>query len=146
VTKYIASYDEERWPAGNSYETREDAIKYGPDGDGCDAAIMWTGRPEHYVPNVGVFAGRLIEALSEQAFEEVGDFCEDWPAATQQQEDELAKALQAVVMSWLEATSHLPTFFRVVDVKEHRRDVAQKCPLCSKSVIREDSCCGFNHK
>lgn len=74
----------------------------------------------HYFNHVS----RIIEYMGEEAYEECGEYCGDWPeCVTNKQEEELSKSIKELIDYWASKHGHHPTFFSVINVCEVEVDV-----------------------
>lgn len=114
--KYSYSFTEDNYTG--EFDSREDAIKEAKQ-ERPNARYVWTGRNVPVDPLRYVTADMLIEHIINY-----DDFCieqaEDWPARTQEQEDELTAALQGVFRDWMIRHKLTPTFWLVEDVQRHK--------------------------
>lgn len=116
--KFAGSRDGEQFD--NEYDSREEAVTEFPhDFDLEPGAKFSTGRVVVYKPK-RLLADAVIDFLREEAWDRVGEVCEDWLYVVPK---ELAEALNdrlgAVVRGWLQDPRLTPTFFEVVEVEEH---------------------------
>lgn len=75
------------------------------------------GLIEDYNPRV-YFADLVIEALQEDAYDEVGEVAEDWlDYISPNMKAELENRLQKVISEWLELAHETPTFYKINPIK-----------------------------
>lgn len=64
------------------------------------------------------YTGSLLDSMSEQAFELVGDAADGWPDVHADYEKELEAEVREVCKKWIERNA-MPHFFQVVEVERH---------------------------
>lgn len=72
-------------------------------------AVMW---------KAGEFTGFMLDAISNCAADEAGEYSDDWPNCTKEQEADLDKRIADVVNQWANDHGLQPNFYRVQNVKE----------------------------
>lgn len=119
---WLVSTDDECWPLGDEYRTREAAIAGAAEelelkpGD-----RFFVGKRVPPTLTMRYLGERVIEDLGEVACEQCGDdLTEGWPGATHTQQDELSEELNRVVAAWLKRHDLEPSFFTLDRVSEHR--------------------------
>lgn len=97
------------------FDSVEECIK---DAIGCGkkpGEKIVIGICEDYVPHLS--ADTLLDQVSEDAYEEVGEVAEDWPELGDRKGYKYADKLQAkidkVFNEWLEETKQVPSFYRI---------------------------------
>lgn len=61
-----------------------------------------------------VFTDRILESMSDGAYDEVGEYAEDWPKITNEEQ----KILEKMIADFIEKHSPIK-FYNVVDIKEY---------------------------
>lgn len=78
------------------------------------------GLCENYVPYVS--ADALLDQVSEDAYEEVGEVAEDWPEFISRKGykdvEKLQEKLDKVLTEWLEETKQVPSFYRILPLAD----------------------------
>lgn len=75
-------------------------------------AILW---------KAGDFAdGFPLDTLSNHAYDEAGEYADEWPNCTKEQEADLTQRLKDVVNQWADDHGLQPQFYHVENVKELR--------------------------
>jgi hypothetical protein len=65
------------------------------------------------------FAPDLIDTLSEQAYNDLGEYAEDWlEGVTKEERDDLDARIKDVINSWADDNGHEPSFYSVDDSRE----------------------------
>lgn len=78
---------------------------------------IWEG--DAIIRRAGSYAPfRMVEELSERAYDECGEYAEDWPDCSKEQEHELEQRIAAAINSWADDFGHQPTFGTVGNVRE----------------------------
>lgn len=78
-------------------------------------ATVWKGEKFPINTTGYVDAGDVIEMLGERAYDDVGEFAEDWPDVP----DEARQELDALLSEWI--SKHcIATFYRVRNVVEYK--------------------------
>lgn len=128
--KWGYSTNEERYYG--DFDTKEEAIH---EAEACEdvGTDYWVGQFKDIV--VHVDADRIIEQAQEDAYEEAGDFSEDWLGnVSRDKRDELSQRLTSTFKSWLSDYGLHPTF-AVVD-----QDTIEQRTVSADGF----SCCGGN--
>lgn len=73
-----------------------------------------TAKLYRYKPHID--AGQLLDDLGEDASDYEFDL---WPDVTQEQQDELERQLNAVLLRWLRKVGQMPTFGDLEDISTH---------------------------
>lgn len=78
------------------------------------------GLCENYVPYAS--ANALLEQVSEDAYNEVGEVAEDWPEFIGRKgykdAEKLQEKLDKVLTEWLEETKQVPSFYRILPLAD----------------------------
>ena len=120
---WLVSSDEERWTLGEEFASQAEAVagaaeelELGP-GD-----RFWAGRKAEVEVRelVRGLGDDALQCLSEQSYEAAGEASEDWPSPSKEEEADLQAVLAEAVASWVSRHCLTPSFFRLVDVDEHR--------------------------
>lgn len=119
------------WNSDVEFDTREEAIAYGKEnfeelykeeyGENYDPQDsikeFYIGQVEEYKPRV--FAHHVIEQVSDDAYEDVGEVAEDYLSLVKPEELESLEAqLNTVFNQWLTETDKHPKFWRVANMEE----------------------------
>ena len=119
------------WNSDVEFDTREEAIAYGKEnfeelfkeeyGERYDPQDyikeFYIGQVEEYIPQV--FAHHVIEQVSSDAYEDVGEVGESYLSLVKPEELESLEArLNVVFKEWLTETNNHPKFWRVADMEE----------------------------
>lgn len=117
VERYSYSYDQETYVGEEA--SRDAALEMARDAN--PGRTVWTGRnvsPE--LRSLLPSAHTLIDEMRDRAYDEAGEFAEDWlDDVTKEQESELRATVQAAVTAWLDKHNHHPRWWTVTDVQEH---------------------------
>ena len=103
-----------------NHDELDDAVNDELD-NGCsrqgDIITIWQGTT---VPKTAGDYGPLATAceMSEKAYDDCGEWADDWPYYTTKQGNELDEKIKAVINEWADAHSLHPNFYTVVDVVE----------------------------
>lgn len=116
--KWTFSSNEEYFNHGEYFETKAEAIEAGKDyyGDDC----IYVGQVEEVGLGVCVDVSAILEHINESMSDEVGsDVANDYLMDTKQEDDdELEKELQDVIIKWIKRHGYEPTFFSVVNIEK----------------------------
>lgn len=66
----------------------------------------------------GDFIPRMVDRIGESAWDDIGEYIDNWPRVTQKQDDELQSQVAEIVNTWATRHNLQPKFFTVRDVKE----------------------------
>lgn len=102
------------------FDSREEALLEGR--ELFPEHTIWTARIVAPLPRVlcALTGEDVVETLREAAWNEVGDFSDDWLAyCSNETKEALGEELRAVVERWLKRNGHEPSWFAVDDVEEH---------------------------
>ncbi|HCT63879.1 MAG TPA: hypothetical protein DIC60_01140 [Lachnospiraceae bacterium] len=68
---------------------------------------------------ISVDSYRILETLSEEAYEECGDVAENWLYFRDIEKDteELNEKLTQVVIDWLKKHDYMPSFYKITDIR-----------------------------
>ena len=131
--KWVCSLNEEHWEAIEYFDTKEEAVKYGievvkkfnknPEEEYLDDGMGST--PEEIVTMfyVGQIIGSgipfdvdyLIEQVQESAYDDGGEFAEDYlDDVTKEDKEEL----EELVLNWFTEHNYMPTWFSVYYIDE----------------------------
>lgn len=118
--EYAWSVNEEEYHG--SEDSRAAAIQAAiSDNDLEPGRKVWTG--EIVKRSAGYYltsADRLLEDMQERAYEDNGEYSEDWlTKVTTDQEKELNLALKAAADAWAEKHGHHPYFYEITNTVEH---------------------------
>jgi hypothetical protein len=117
MSEYAYSLDGERYHG--SFGSAEEAAANGLNDDDRDS--VWVGEcvppPQ---PETFLDAAYILEHVQCQDYYS-GEYGEDWPNASKDQEAELTEALQAAFAAWLDRHGLRPEFFMVENVREITR-------------------------
>ncbi len=73
-------------------------------------AVLW---------KAGDFAdGFPVDTLSNGSYDEAGEYADEWPNCTKEQDQDLVQRIKDVVNQWADDHGLQPTFYRVENVKE----------------------------
>lgn len=87
-------------------------------------AKEWKVKDKIYIGEVKpyqlrVYAEDVLEALAVDAFENVGEIVDEWPAYRKKEDlEKLSDTLTKCVIEWLKENNDMPTFYRVDNVQE----------------------------
>lgn len=103
-----------------AYDTRELAAQAAFAEDPT-ATKAWVGQLRRPAPPESFINGAdTIEAIATQD-DYCGEFADDWPSCTQEQEDDLTQAMQDAVKAWVERHKLEPWHLIVDDIEEVQR-------------------------
>ena len=131
--KWICSIDEEQWQAAEYFDTKEEAVEFGiksiqafnknPE-DGCLDDEMGS-TPEEIVtsfyvgqafcPGLPFDVDDLLERIQEAAYEDGGEFAEDYlDDVTKEHREELDDLIQ----NWFIKHKYLPNWYNIYEIDE----------------------------
>jgi len=82
-----------------------------------DTATIYVGEPVKSSAS-GFVPSRILEDMSEMAYEECGEHAADWPDYTAQQEKELVDAIKNAVDLWADKHGKHPSFYNIKNSRE----------------------------
>ena len=82
---------------------------------------VYTGTGEHYdgsefIPDA---AEDIIERMQESAYEQAGEYNDDWPEVTSKQQADLDRRIEETVCAWMDANDLRPKFFLIEEIEEY---------------------------
>ena len=131
--KWMCSIDEEQWQAAEYFDTKEEAVEFGiksiqtfnkiPE-DGCLDDEMGS-TPEEVVtsfyvgqafcPEIPFNVDDLLERIQEAAYEDGGEFAEDYlDDVTKEHREELDDLIQ----NWFIKHKYLPNWYNIYEIDE----------------------------
>lgn len=118
--KWMYNYsDDGIWSNSDYYDIKEDAIKNGNEEFVGEYDRFYVGQIKSARNDVHVFADRILENISEDMYEEVGEVAEDYLRDVKQEhEDILNERLNKVVMEWMKEFNYEPSFFKIANVEK----------------------------
>jgi len=132
MTIAFSTNEEEYRDEGDS--TREDAILRCINEEDLEVGQhCWTAVPKpvdlkRFLPR----AERLLETISEQAYDECGECAESWlEGLPKEQVQDLEEMVHAAIVAWMEKHNELPHFWSVEQVQKH--EVTQELFLQAQS-------------
>lgn len=130
--KWIINLVEDgNWNSMEEFDSKEEAIAYGKEnfeeiyeeenGEKFNSEtynkVFYVGKIDRYVPSVDV--DRVIENITENAYDEVGEFAEDYLDNVSKEEyGFLEEKMNEVLHKWLDETKNHPTFWKIVGVEK----------------------------
>lgn len=117
------------WGSSDEFTTKEEAIAYGKEefegiyeeehGEKFDAEIykkvFYVGKIERFIPSVCAYS--VIERITENAYDEVGEVAESFLERVSKEEyGFLEEKLNQALSDWLDETKNHPNFFKIVNV------------------------------
>lgn len=110
---------DEIWSHG-IFDSIEECIKDAIDEGHSPGDEIAVGICEPYVPRID--ADNLLDRVSEEAYEEVGDVAEGWPEFERRKGykhvDKLQEAIDKVFNEWLVETHQVPSFYHILPLSE----------------------------
>lgn len=108
--------EEETWVTHDEFETKEDAIKAGKEEYKGD---FFVGKTKTVGVPVISSSDDILEVIQERVYDQVGEVAEDYLGAevTRQQEKELEKEINYVILKWMKKYKHLPRFWTIENVE-----------------------------
>jgi hypothetical protein len=102
------------------FATKEDAISEAKGNIGeDDGSTIFIGQIEEV--SLGVPIEWLLDQLGEQAYEQAGEYAQDYMVYVKKEhQSELEKQLNDVLESWIKKHNYTPNFWSVVSVEEIR--------------------------
>lgn len=129
--KFAYSFDGERYESlyGSVEEALKDAIVEIEDLRECNVSDIpekiFVGECQDYKPSLLTCGYDVIEAVQCDAYEEGGEYAEDYlDDATKEQVEELEKGLDDVFQKWIEKYKLYPNFYTVPSYKTYTYDEA----------------------
>lgn len=120
--KWGYSQNQERYYG--EFDTKEEAI-IEAEAEGEPDSDYWVGQFKDV--SIQVCATHVIEQVSEQVYDEAGEFAEDWPGRVPKEaEEELEEALTKVYLEWLAKHTLMPTFAVVEESTVEHRSVPKE--------------------
>jgi len=111
--------DDEIW-RHDRFDTIEDCIKDARESGIEPGDKIAIGICQDYVPKVDV--DTLLEAASQDAYEECGEVAEHWPSFERKSgyagEAKLQKEVEKVFNTWMRTENQTPTFYHVIPLKD----------------------------
>lgn len=119
------------WCCDVEFETREEAIAYGRKNfeelyeeehseifnHENDKKVFYVGQIERFVPSVS--ADSVLEQISENAYDEVGEVAEDYLSHVKIKDlGLLEERFNKVLMEWMVETKNNPTFWKITNTEE----------------------------
>ena len=99
-----------------NYDSLEDALDCV---DAGETVTIYKGVTSERHASHFVYANAFIDDIAERAYEECGEFAEDWLVCVEQEQiKELEKQLEAAVDAWADKHKLQPTWYMVKDVQE----------------------------
>jgi hypothetical protein len=116
--KWCYSFNEENYEG--DFETKEQAIAeaiYYYKDDERDQDFIWVGQTKNI--SLGVNVDRIIEDLGEEAYDEVGEYAEDYLTdVTLSHQKVLEERLNEVLVTWMKEFKYEPNFWTVTNVEK----------------------------
>lgn len=104
--------DEEHWNECEYFDTKEEAIEAGrEEAIAREEESYQVGQIESFVPRIS--AERIMEQISEDAYEECGDNVGDYPFSDREDQQKLQEILDEALERWIEKTNNYPTFYKI---------------------------------
>jgi len=111
-------YNEEVWSSDEEFDTKEEAIIAGKEAalDDDEITSFYVGQIKSFVPSVDV--GRIIDDIGEEAYEQCGEFGEEYLWHLPIEEiNKLEELLNEALNKWLNETNNEPTFYTLRNVE-----------------------------
>ncbi len=138
--------DPEHWNEDEYFDTESEAIDYGR------IEAIKRGESKYQVGEMNVFKPGIdvedvIEQVSNDAYDNCGEFAEDYLSYLPKTEtDRLQELLTEVFEKWLDETNNRPSFFTVVNISDHTLEqtseylyeIEPTCRICHKPVSQCD--------
>lgn len=117
--KWCYSFNEENYEG--DFDTKEQAIAeaiwYYKEDDDIDQDIIWVGQTKAI--SLGVNVDRIIEDLGEEAYDQSGEYAEDYLTDVKKSHQRiLEERLNNVLYSWMKEFKYEPNFYTVENVEE----------------------------
>lgn len=108
------------WNTYDYYDTKEEAISGGKEYYALDEIeVFYVGQIENCNIVVGVDASRILEDISLNVYDEVGEAAEDYlDDVKREHENILEERLNKVVLEWIEEFKYKPNFFTIDNVEK----------------------------
>lgn len=111
--------DGEDWD-NDRFDTIEECLQDAWQNDVEPGTMIVIGIREDYEPIINV--DDVLERVGEDAYEEVGEVAEDWPAFVSRKgyygAEELEKELNRVFQEWLVKTNQVPDFYKIYPLED----------------------------
>lgn len=117
--KYTWNFDRnaEYWN-NDEYDTVEECIKDARNNMISDEDyVVYIAEVVPFEPKID--ADDILCRLEEDAYEECGEFAEDWNVYEANKDDELSNALTQVLIDWLKKHHLMPNFYTVENIREY---------------------------
>lgn len=116
--KWCYSFNEENFEG--DFETKEQAIEeaiYYYKDDEKDQDFIWVGQTKNI--SLGVNVDRIIEDLSEEAYDQAGEYAEDYLTTVESSHQKvLEERLNEVLVTWMKELKYEPNFWTVTNVEK----------------------------
>ncbi len=120
--RFVVTQSDEFWNGFEDFRLREEAVSFGLGEFGGEAFYTGTVEPvdRDYLVAFAINGDSIAEALSEAAYEQVGEVAEGW--LDTEKMAELESTLRAATRKWFDdAHPELP-FWKVVNITQHGGD------------------------
>lgn len=116
MNQRVYSTDEENF----SYESIHEAVLSNWESgisEVGDLMVIYEGKP---IPNKtsDFLQNNLAEGMSERAWDNYGEFAEDWPNWSAEEELDLIRKMKHCIDEWATLTDNHPKFYHVKDIVE----------------------------
>lgn len=116
------STDDGIWGSSDYFDTKEDAIEagkeyYAHDEKSYDA--FYVGQIFPCTPYLSVDASRILEDISLNVYEEIGEVAEDYLMDVKPEHEQiLEERLNKVLKEWLKEFEYEPSFFKIDNIEK----------------------------
>ncbi|MEK4025805.1 hypothetical protein [Sporosarcina sp. FSL W7-1283] len=110
---------EDLWMNCETFNTKQEAIEAGREEYKGERTHFFVGRQEKisYTPSVDV--GRILEDISENVYDEVGEAAGDYLDDVREKDhSELEEKMNAVLSDWMKAHKYEPNYYLVINIEE----------------------------
>ena len=94
---------------------------------------IWEGTARKH--KASEFIPDMIEQLEEGAYDECGEWTDEWPNSTPDQDHELRDSVKVAVDAWADKYNLQPRFYTVDDPEEIRLHVVEKDDVLGIEVV-----------
>lgn len=123
--------EDDIWNDNYEFNSKEEAITYGKENfhaiveeetgeifnHNLHYENFYVGKVERFAPSVDT--DRVLEDISENAYDELGEVAEEYLYIVNKEEFKLLEnKLNKVLNEWLDETNNHPTFYNVVDIEK----------------------------
>ena len=115
--QYAYSFDDEYFSAC-VFDSKEEALADARKEANIDDKIVYIGEVNFYKEDCSGLANYVADGLQNNAYDDVGEFAENYMCLTEKDEKILEERLKKVILDFQKEFGYEPTFFTVSDVEK----------------------------